>query len=56
MACVEKAVKFGLAEMMTLFERLRTDRSPQDDNYDPPFSDFSVVIDNHGATINALFL
>jgi acetylornithine deacetylase len=41
-----------LAEMKTLFERLLTDRSLQDDAYDPPFSDFNVVIDNHGTAIN----
>jgi acetylornithine deacetylase len=41
-----------LAEMKTVFDRLRTDRSLQDDAYDPPFSDFNVVIDNHGAAIN----
>ena len=41
-----------LAEMKTVFDRLRTDRSLQDDAYDPPFSDFNVVIDNHGTAIN----
>jgi acetylornithine deacetylase/succinyl-diaminopimelate desuccinylase-like protein len=41
-----------LAEMKTLFERLLTDRSLQDDAYDPPFSDFNLVIDNHGTAIN----
>ena len=41
-----------LAEMKTLFERLLTDRSLQDDAYDPPFSDFNVVIDNHGSAVN----
>jgi acetylornithine deacetylase len=41
-----------LAEMKTVFERLLTDRSLQDDAYDPPFSDFNVVIDNHGTAIN----
>jgi acetylornithine deacetylase len=41
-----------LAEMKTMFERLLTDRSLQDDAYDPPFSDFNVVIDNHGTAIN----
>ncbi len=35
-----------------MFERLRTDRSLQDDAYDPPFSDFNLVIDNHGTAIN----
>jgi acetylornithine deacetylase len=41
-----------LAEMKTVFERLLKDRSLQDDAYDPPFSDFNVVIDNHGTAIN----
>ncbi|HEY0422915.1 MAG TPA: M20/M25/M40 family metallo-hydrolase, partial [Rhodopila sp.] len=41
-----------LAEMKSLYERLLTDRSLQDDAYDPPFSDFNVVIDNHGTAIN----
>ena len=41
-----------LAEMKALFDRLLTDRSLQDDAYDPPFSDFNVVIDNHGTAVN----
>jgi acetylornithine deacetylase len=41
-----------LAEMKVVFDRLQTDRSLQDDAYDPPFSDFNVVIDNHGTAIN----
>lgn len=41
-----------MAEMKALFERLRTDRTLQDDAYDPPFSDFNIVIDNHGTAIN----
>ena len=41
-----------LAEMKTLFERLLTDRTLQDAAYDPPFSDFNVVIDNHGTAVN----
>jgi acetylornithine deacetylase/succinyl-diaminopimelate desuccinylase-like protein len=41
-----------LAEMKAVFERLLTDRSLQDDAYDPPFSDFNPVIDNHGTAIN----
>lgn len=41
-----------LAEMKTLFERLLTDRTLQDDAYVPPFSDFNLVIDNHGTAIN----
>ncbi|HET6307678.1 MAG TPA: M20/M25/M40 family metallo-hydrolase [Rhodopila sp.] len=41
-----------MAEMKILFDRLLTDRSLQDDAYDPPFSDFNPVIDNHGTAIN----
>jgi acetylornithine deacetylase/succinyl-diaminopimelate desuccinylase-like protein len=41
-----------LLEMQALFERLRTDPSLRDNAYDPPFSDFNLVIDNHGAAVN----
>ena len=41
-----------LMEMKGVFERLRSDASLQDADYDPPFSDFNVVIDNHGAAVN----
>lgn len=41
-----------LAEMKAIFERLRTDPSLQDQAYDPVFSDFNLVIDNHGAAVN----
>ena len=41
-----------LVEMKAVFERLRDDTTLQDANYDPPFSDFNVVIDNHGAAVN----
>jgi acetylornithine deacetylase len=41
-----------LVEMKSVFERLRTDKSLQDADYAPPFSDFNVVIDNHGAAVN----
>lgn len=41
-----------LVEMKAVFERLRSDRSLQDPDYEPPFSDFNLVIDNHGAAIN----
>ena len=41
-----------LAEMKALFERLRTDPSLHDPAYDPPFSDFNLVLDNHGAAVN----
>jgi acetylornithine deacetylase/succinyl-diaminopimelate desuccinylase-like protein len=41
-----------LVEMKSVFERLRSDPALQDTAYDPPFSDFNVVIDNHGAAMN----
>lgn len=41
-----------LMEMKGVFERLRTDTSLQDTDYDPPFSDFNLIIDNHGAPMN----
>ncbi len=41
-----------LVEMQAIFERLRTDRALQDPDYDPPFSDFNLVLDNHGAAVN----
>ena len=41
-----------LAEMKTVFQRLRNDPALQDPDYDPPFSDFNLVIDNHGAAVN----
>ncbi len=41
-----------LVEMQAVFERLRSDRGLQDPDYDPPFSDFNLVIDNHGAAVN----
>ena len=41
-----------MADMARLFERLRTDAALQDTAYDPPFSDFNPIIDNHGAPIN----
>jgi acetylornithine deacetylase/succinyl-diaminopimelate desuccinylase-like protein len=41
-----------LMEMRAVFERLRSDPSLQDQAYDPPFSDFNPVIDNHGTAMN----
>ena len=41
-----------LVEMKSVFERLRSDASLQDAEYAPPFSDFNLVIDNHGAAVN----
>jgi acetylornithine deacetylase/succinyl-diaminopimelate desuccinylase-like protein len=41
-----------LVEMKAIYERLRTDPALQDGDYDPVFSDFNVVLDNHGAAVN----
>lgn len=41
-----------LAEMKTVFERLRSDPALQDPAYDPPFSDFNLIVDNHGTALN----
>jgi acetylornithine deacetylase len=41
-----------LAEMKTIFERLRTDPALQDPAYAPPFGDFNLTIDNHGTAVN----
>ena len=41
-----------LVEMRAIHERLRRDPSLQDAAYDPPFSDFNLVVDNHGAAVN----
>ncbi|MSP29293.1 MAG: M20/M25/M40 family metallo-hydrolase [Acetobacteraceae bacterium] len=41
-----------LMDMKTVFERLRTDTTLQDKNYNPPFSDFNLIIDNHGVATN----
>ena len=41
-----------LVEMRAIYERLRTDPALQDRDYDPVFSDFNLVIDNHGAAVN----
>ena len=38
--------------MRSIFERLRRDPTLQDPAYDPPFSDFNLVIDNHGTAVN----
>jgi len=46
-----KLLPFLLA-MQRLYERLRTDPTLQDPAYDPPFSDFNPVIDNHGTAVN----
>ena len=41
-----------LVEMRALHERLRKDIALQDPDYDPPFSDFNLVLDNHGSAVN----
>jgi len=41
-----------LVEMRAIYERLRRETSLQDATYDPPFSDFNLVVDNHGAAVN----
>jgi len=41
-----------LADLRVIHDRLRTDPTLQDTAYDPVFSDFNLVIDNHGAAVN----
>ncbi|MGE0226730.1 MAG: M20/M25/M40 family metallo-hydrolase [Acetobacteraceae bacterium] len=41
-----------MVEMKAIYQRLRSDTSLQDPEYDPPFSDFNLIIDNHGAAVN----
>lgn len=41
-----------LAAMRDLHARLRDDPALQDADYDPPFSDFNLVLDNHGTATN----
>jgi acetylornithine deacetylase len=41
-----------LAEMKAIHDRLRHDPALQDAGYDPPFSDFNLVVDNHGTAVN----
>ena len=41
-----------LTEMRAVYDRLRQDPALQDPAYDPPFSDFNLVLDNHGAAPN----
>jgi acetylornithine deacetylase/succinyl-diaminopimelate desuccinylase-like protein len=41
-----------LAEMRAIHERLRSDPALQNPAYDPPFSDFNLVVDNHGTAVN----
>lgn len=41
-----------LAEMKAVFEQLRDAPRYRDAAYDPPFSDFNLIIDNHGTAVN----
>ena len=41
-----------LVDMKAIHEMLRTDPKYHDTAYDPPFSDFNLVVDNHGAAVN----
>jgi acetylornithine deacetylase len=41
-----------LMKMRAIHELLRTDPALQDPDYDPPFCDFNLVVDNHGAAVN----
>ncbi len=41
-----------LNEMHEMFLRLRREPALQDAAYEPPFSDFNLIIDNHGTAIN----
>ena len=41
-----------LVEVKAMFERLRSDTTLQDTAYDPVFSDFNLVLDNHGTAPN----
>ncbi|MBR0655145.1 M20/M25/M40 family metallo-hydrolase [Plastoroseomonas arctica] len=41
-----------LVELEQIHARLRSDTNLQDPAYDPPFSDFNLVLDNHGTAVN----
>lgn len=41
-----------LSAMREIHERLRTDSTLQDPAYDPVFSDFNLIVDNHGTAVN----
>ncbi len=41
-----------LAEMKAIYTKLRQDPALQDTAYDPVFSDFNLIIDNHGTAVN----
>lgn len=41
-----------LTEMRKIHDMLRSDPAFHDPAYDPPFSDFNLVVDNHGTAVN----
>lgn len=41
-----------LVAMRQVHDALRTDPALQDADYDPPFSDFNLILDNHGTAMN----
>ncbi|WP_207537751.1 M20/M25/M40 family metallo-hydrolase [Sabulicella rubraurantiaca] len=41
-----------LAELREIHAMLREDPAWHDEAYDPPFSDFNLVVDNHGTAVN----
>ena len=41
-----------LVDLEAIHARLRSDPALQDPAYDPPFSDFNLVLDNHGTAVN----
>lgn len=41
-----------LSAMRRVHDELRTNPALQDPDYDPPFSDFNLVLDNHGTAMN----
>jgi len=41
-----------LVDMKAIYEMLRADPKYHDAAYEPPFSDFNLIVDNHGAAVN----
>ncbi|MGK7868359.1 M20/M25/M40 family metallo-hydrolase [Falsiroseomonas sp. E2-1-a20] len=41
-----------LVAMRAVHDELRTNPALQDADYDPPFSDFNLILDNHGTAVN----